>query len=190
MTEYKKEEGKVLRLHPELSKYRKKRLLKLYLKMLISGATILALTVFLYCQTPQIAIAVIGGLFALVGVYKIADPRKNFTKKCGKITKISLVQKRVNNKNGMQFSYTAMMDAVVLVVSIETPGGRRYEIELSDQYQPCIKEGDVLLRIPGVPYFIIPNPQEMVVCPYCGNIMPRENTNCVGCGQENIYVKN
>ena len=187
MNSYKNEVAAFLEEQPGFAKYRKKRLLKLFFKMLFSTLAILALTVFLYFQTTQIAILIIGILLALFAVFKIADPRKNFSKQYGRITEISVVQKRVINKNGMMNSYTAMMDAIVLIVKLEAPSGREYKMELDDSYQNVIKVGDILLRLPGVPYPITRSPHEMVTCPCCGNIMPRETLNCVNCGCENIY---
>lgn len=190
MNSYNSEIANIHNTHPELLQYRKKRLLKLCFKMFFLGLVILALFTFLYFQTQQIAIVIIGVLAALFCIYRIANPRKNFSKKYGKVTDISFVQKRVNNKNGMKYGYTAMTDTLVLVVSFESPDGKLHEMELSDQFKNCIKKDDVLLRIWGIPYPLIKGSNDMVVCPYCGNNILHKTTKCAGCGHDNIYFQN
>ena len=186
---YKKEAEALLRNSPSLAKIRKKRIFKLFFKMSLVEIAILGLTGYLYYSTHQIALAVVGVGLALFALYKIADPRKNFKRRCGRVTEIKFFQTRVVNKNGFMNSYTAMMDAVVLIVSLEAANGRRYKLELENRFQDVIREGDVLIQLPGIPYFINKTPCDLVVCPYCGNMMPKENEDCIGCGRENVYAQ-
>jgi hypothetical protein len=187
---YKREAEALLKSCPSLASFRRRRLFQVFLKMAVVGITFLSLTGYLYFDTRQVAIAVVGGAFTVFALYKIANPRKNFQRRCGTIREITFFQTRVNNKNGPINMYGAMMDAVVLIVSLETPTGRRYKIELENRFQDLIKTGDVLIQLPGVPHFINKSPSDLVICPYCGNIMPRDSEDCVGCGRENIYGRN
>ena len=187
---YKEEAETLLRRAPSLAKNRKKRLFTLFFKMALVGIAILGLTGYLYYSTHQIALAVVGVCLTVFALYKIADPRKHFIRRCGRVAAIQFFQTRVVNKNGFMNTYTAMMDAVVLIVSLEAANGRRYKLELENRFQDVIREGDVLIQLPGIPYFVSKTPCDLVVCPYCGNMMPRENEDCIGCGRENIYGRN
>ena len=184
---YRREAEALLKSCPDLASFRRRRLLQVFLKMAVIGIALLALTGYLYFDTRQVAIAVVGGALTLFVLYKIANPCKNFQRRCGIVREITFFQTRVNNKNGPMHMYGAMMDAVVLIVSLETATGRRYKMELENRFQDLIKTGDVLIQMPGVPHFINKSPGDLVICPYCGNIMPREGGECVGCGRENIY---
>ena len=184
---YRQEACAVLTVYPALAAFRKKQLRKLWLKILLSSLLILGLTGYLYYETNQIALAVMGVALFAFSLYKTANPRRNFSRRCGVVREAAPTAKRVNNKNGFTFGYTAMMDAVVLVVLLEASNGRMHRMELGGQFESTIRKGDILLRLPGVPYPVTKTPGDIVICPYCGTIMPRENADCVGCGEGNIY---
>ena len=184
---YKKEAEELLKRCPNLARIRKKRLFKIFFKTSIVCLAILGLTGYLYFSTHQVALAVVGVALAAYALYKTANPRKNLQRRYGRVEEIRFFQTRVVNKKGFMNSYTAMMDAVVLIVSLKAANGRRYKMELENRFQDVIKEGDVLIQLPGIPYFINKTPGDWVICPYCGNMMPRESEDCIGCGRENIY---
>ena len=187
---YKQEASALLARYPDLRKARQKRLFKLFFKTFLVGVAILGLTGYLYYDTRQVALAVVGVALAVFALYKIADPRRNFKRRCGRVAEIQFFQTRVVNKNGFMNSYTAMMDAVLLVVWLESANGRRYKLELENRFQDVVRVGDVLIEMPGIPYFVNETSGDLIVCPFCGNMMPRKNKDCIGCGRPNIYAQN
>ncbi len=172
-----------LHAHPALQRFRVGRLWRVIIKMIFTAAAIAGITVFLYRQTPHLAILIVGAILDLAAVYRVGMPHRHFPKMVATVEKTEHISKRVKRPDSVR----GMMDAVVLLVTICTSRGKNRKIEVPAHYDGVWQVGDTLLQIPGIPHLLTPDPHSKVVCPYCGSVMPRSNDYCVECRQINIY---
>ena len=95
-------------------------------------------------------------------------------------------QVRLMSNNGVS-SRTAtsthrMYQRALTVYTVQAPDGRRVTFEAEIRYERVYSVGDRVLRLPGMRLPVDLSPERYVLCPFCGNISPKENETCVECG--------
>ncbi len=183
MPTYRQASAEFLTAHPALQRFRMGRLRSVILKMCFSFLAVAAISVFLYWQTPHLAILIVGGGAALVVAYRVGMPHRYFGRMCATVEDLQCVGKRVNRKGNIR----SMTDALVLVATVRTSDGHDQKLEWPPSYEGAVQVGDVLLQIPGIPYILTVTPHDKVICPFCGGLMPRDNDYCVECKEINMY---
>ncbi len=183
MPSYRQAAADLLNAHPDLQRFRKRRLCGVIVKMCLSFIAVAAVTVFLYLQTPHAVILVLGAVIALAVAYRVGMPHRHFICMYATVEKIEYIEKRVSRKGNIR----GMTDAIVLVARVKIANGHIRKLEWPTQYDAAIHPGDAILQIPGIPYLLTLTPHDQVICPFCGGIMPRDNDYCVECKEINIY---
>ena len=180
---------RILRLNRQLSEFQSKRVKLFALKVIISEIFVLALFSYIYAQLvlySQDNTYVVWVLcpFVCLIVPLLFNPYAIFkNKKHGKITKLELDSRLVESKNSMK----AVRETLVLEITFVDERERIYDVELGKQHQNCFFVGDDIIYLNSLPYPINLTEHDNVVCPYCGNVMPAVNRECLGCGKLNIY---
>ena len=185
MSTYRMEAAAFLRAHPEVHRFRARRIAGVIAKMVLTAALCIALTVFLYVQTPHAVIIVIGAFLGVAAVYYVGKPHVHFRQKHLTVTQLEQVSKYMKTKK----SATHMAETTVLNVTCLSSDGVMQTIEVPPHYHLVLQENDTVLFISGIPYLIDPTPHTHVVCPYCGNVMPTPSAYCVDCKKHNPYYK-
>ncbi len=183
MLSYRQASADFLRAHPELQRFRKKRLCWVIVKMCLSFIAVAAIAVFLYLQTPHVVILVLGAVIALAAAYRVGMPHRHFARRYATVEKIEYLEKRVSRKGNIR----GMTDAIVLVADVKHTNGSMKKLEWPTLYDGVLRSGDTLLQIPGIPFLLTPTPHDKVICPFCGGVMPRDNDYCVECKRINMY---
>ncbi len=183
MLTYRQASADFLRAHSDLQRFRTKRLSGVIVKMSLALIAVAALTVFLYLQTPHVAILVLGALVALIAAYRVGMPHRYFGRMCAAVEKMEYVEKLVKRKGNIR----GMTDAMVLMAHVKLANGDIRKLEWPTLYDGVIQPGDTILQIPGIPHLLILTPHETVICPFCGGLMPRDNDYCVECKESNMY---
>ncbi len=183
MPTYRQASAEFLGAHPDLQRYRMKRLRGVILKMCFSFIAVAAVAVFLYVQTPHVAILIVGAVVALAVTYRVGMPHRYLTRLCATVETLKHVEKRVSRKDNIRY----MTDAIVLVVTLRAADGRERKVEWPTLFDGPLQPGDIILQIPGIPYLLTPTPHDKVICPFCGGVMPRDNDYCVACKETNMY---
>lgn len=185
---YREKLAKLLQDNPNLKKYRRKKLIAFYFKLALIELAAVAAT--LYLDAYKIPIApVLGLIIAIGGPFLFLSPHKFFaTRKMGVIKAIEYEQRRVIEGVTGKLTYTDMKARTFLDCTIEDRNGRRSHFEVKQQYQKIYHIGDEVIGLLGVEYPINLTPHSFVLCPICGNMMPRENDDCVECGSKRIQL--
>ena len=74
-----------------------------------------------------------------------------------------------------------MYQRAITVYTVQTPDGRTQTFEAEIRYENVFKNGEKVIRLPGMLYPVDLNPERFVLCPFCGNISPKENAVCIEC---------
>jgi len=75
------------------------------------------------------------------------------------------------------------------VYTVARPDGKNETLLLPVPYERVFKKGDKLIRLSGMKYPVDLTPEELLICPFCGNIFPTENEICIGCGEPALNAK-
>lgn len=185
---YRETLAKLLRCNPSLKKYRRKKLITFYFKLVLIELAAVAAT--LYLDAYKIPIApVLGLIIAVGGPFLFLAPHKFFaTRKMGVIKEIEYEQRRVIEGVTGKLTYTDMKARTFLYCTIEDRNGHRSHFVVKQQYQKIYHIGDEVIGLLGVAYPVNLTPHSFALCPICGNIMPIENDDCVECGSERIKL--
>ncbi|MBR3893949.1 MAG: hypothetical protein IKJ35_02265 [Clostridia bacterium] len=179
----------VLAQNPDLKRFRAKKLAVFFLKLAGLEALAVALTAALLSHKIVAAIP-IGVVLALLLPFLVLKAHKFFVfgVRLGKVVEVKIVQRRADSQRGWLWGYASMTDRQFAVFKLEDEKGHTSYVELEARFHACIYEGDVLLRLAGVPYPINLKRHTKALCPICGNIMPRESTRCVGCDADVVQT--
>ena len=185
---YRETLAKLLRCNPSLKKYRRKKLIAFYFKLVLIELAAVAATLYLYAYELPIA-PVLGLIIAVGGPFLFLAPHKFFaTRKMGVIKEINYVQRRMTEGVTGKMTYTDMKTLNFIECVLENPRGHRSHFEVKQQYQKIYHVGDEVIALLGVAYPVNLTPHSFALCPICGNIMPIENDDCVECGAAQIKV--
>ena len=188
MTSFRMARKTVLEQNDHLKAYQRKKLMSFFIKLFVIEAIIVLFSLYLKNYT-KIAL-VLGGVLAMLLPCWILKPQQFFGK-CGlgRISEVANVSKRVARQNGVVVFYTDMHYRTFVVCRVELPNGRTLEYEYDKCYEPAFFKEDTLLVLPGIKHPINLTKHDWVVCPFCGNVMPCENEECISCGAKAIRVE-
>ena len=185
MTNYSTERKLLFEENPDLRAYQRKKLIVFCFKLLLLEAIVILLSVYLMSYTES-AIA-LGVCFAVALPWWILKPQIVFGRSCiGTIKEVVSVSRRVTRDKGFAVFYTDTHSRTFIVCRVVTPQNRELEFEFSDQYENVYHKGDTVIKLPAVPYPINLTEHDWGLCPFCGNIMPKENDCCVECNANSI----
>jgi len=176
--DYRKIRKELFRISPRFKKRLAKIYLRFFLKVALAEALVGAFTVGVYVITPGGALA-----FPIIGVivFWILFKQSILNKKplVGTVTTIG----RDNRLVASDANIRRMMSKNFSIFTVTRPDGRKEEIALPVPYERVFKKGDKLIRLTGMDYPVDLTPEELLICPFCGNIFPTENKVCIECNE-------
>ena len=180
---YQTEWNKILRKNRAISEIKKKKITFFFIKCALFELLWLAFSLYLYSRIPEIASIVFCIVIALL-IPLIFNPFKTFANdKHGKITSVKCEERIAKSKNSIKGIRTYL----AIVIEYTDEKGNIRSIELPKAYEKCFFNGDLILLRDTFEYPFNLTPHDNIVCPFCGNIMPRINKECVECYNKNIY---
>jgi len=180
---YHTEWHKLLRKNRDLSETKRKKVIFFFIKCALSELIWLAFSLYLHSRVPTVTCIVFCIVMALI-LPLVFNPFKLFANdKHGKITSVKCEARNTGSKNSMR----GIREYLVVVIEYDDEKGRSHDIDLPKMYEKCFFEGDLIILRDAFEYPINLTPHDNVVCPFCGNIMPRVNKECVECYKKNIY---
>ena len=175
--EYKRLRQELFAISPRFQKLQAKIVFKFVLKVIPLELLVAAFAVAAYTMAPEVVIA-----FPLIGFYFfwIIFKKDFLSKKAlyGTVTAIgrdNLMVKSDNIRWMRQQNFT--------IYTVTTPDGKKEELILPIPYERVFKKGDKIIRLSGMEYPVDLTPEELLICPFCGNIFPTENKDCIECGE-------
>ena len=186
---YNNELKKLLRLNPQLAEFQRKRKIAYFIKVALCEVIAIALFAFLYSQFSlysasnlYVAWCIYAALALIIPL--LFNPFRVFkNKKCGQISDINIESRLTRNKNNAR----GVREILVMTVSFVDKNGKHHDLELDTRHEKCLFVGDEIILLNTLPYPINLTKHDNVICPYCGNVMPAVNRECIGCYKFNIY---
>ena len=176
--EYRRIRKELFRISPRFKKRLAKIYFRFFLKVALAEALVGAFMVGVYVITPGGALA-----FPIIGVmvFWILFKKSILNKKplVGTITTIG----RDNRMIASDANIRRMVSQNFSIYTVTLPDGRKEEIALPVPYERVFKKGDKLIRLTGMDYPVDLTPEELLICPFCGNIFPTENKVCIECNE-------
>ena len=173
---------------PRFKKKQTMVFLLFFLKIAIVEILIAASAVGSYFLAPPSIYA-----FIVIGIavfcYLLKKAKLIGTRVFGTVTDIKRITRGISRNGGVVRYSMDMMQKNFSVFTISSPDGKRYEIELDVRYEKVFKKGDKLIRLTGMEYPVDLTPEELLICPFCGNIFPTENKDCIECGEPALNAK-
>ena len=187
MTIFKTERKALLDRNPHLKAYQRKKLLFFCAKFLLFEAAVISLTIYLASYTESAV--VLGAFFAIVLPWWVLKPQRVFGKTgVGEIKEIVRVSKRVTREKGLAVFYTDMHYRTFIICRMINDKGREVEFEFPEQCEPVFHAGDKIIKLSAIKYPIILTDHSWCMCPFCGNVFPKENDHCIQCNAEPINI--
>ena len=180
--EYKRIRTALCRQSPRFKKKQTTVFLLFFLKVAVAELLIAAFAVGAFFFAPASVYA-----FIIVGIavfcYLLKKSNLIGTRILGTVTDIKRIIRGVSRKGGVVRYSMDMMQKTFSVFTISSDDGKTREIELDVQYERVFKKGDKIIRLSGMEYPVDLTPEELLICPFCGNIFPTENKDCIECGE-------
>jgi len=156
---------------------------RFFLKLALFEALIVAFAVGSYFLSPFTVYA-----FIIIGIaafgYLLKKSGLIGTRTFGTITDIKRITRGVDRNGGGVVRYSMdMMQKNFSVFTVTESNGKKCEIELDTAFEKVFKKGDKLIRLTGMDYPVDLTPEELLICPFCGNIFPTENKVCIECNE-------
>ncbi len=181
--EYKRIKSALYKQSPRFKRKQTKVFLLFFLKVVLCELPIAALAVGAYVLSPASALAflIIGIVIFVILLKKAFLEKKALYGTVVKISRDNLIVKSdyINRMTQKNFS----------IYTIDTPDGKKKELILPIPYERVFKKGDMIIRLPGMDYPVDLTPEELLICPFCGNIFPTENKDCIECGEPALNAK-
>ncbi len=186
---YNNELKKLLRLNPQLAEFQRKRKTAYFIKVALGEVVAIALFAFLYSQfslyssSNLYVVWIICAVVALL-IPLVFNPFAVFkNKKCGKVSKVNIESRLARSKNNAR----GVREILIMTMTFVDKNERVHDLELDTRHEKCFFVGDEIILLNALPYPINLTKHDNIVCPYCGNVMPATNRECLGCGKFNIY---
>ena len=156
---------------------------RFFLKLALFEALVVAFAVGSYFLSPFTVYA-----FIIIGIaafgYLLKKSGLIGTRTFGTITDIKRITRGVDRNGGGVVRYSMdMMQKNFSVFTVTESNGKKREIELDTAFEKVFKKGDKLIRLTGMDYPVDLTPEELLICPFCGNIFPTENKVCIECNE-------
>lgn len=182
---YSEQKQMLLNHNPALASMIKRKQWTLVAKLILFEAPILAATVYLTTVTVSaIPIGVI--IAALVAFFTLRAAGVFRPKFYGKIVSFEkesrLFAKDKTSRVG-DFYY-----GNVIIYTVENEMGKCARFEVAEKCARAYTVGDVVIRLPFVEYPIDLIRDDWEICPFCGNVFPKESEYCVECGAPKLDI--
>ena len=175
--EYKQTKMALYRQSPRFKKLQTKILLRFVFKVVLCELPIAALTVGAYVISPAGALT-----FPIIGIiiFWILFEKDFLSKKALYGTVTAIIRDNLTVKSD---NIRWMKQQNFSIYTVTMPNGKKEELILPIPYERVFKKGDKIIRITGMKYPVDLTPEEWLICPFCGNIFPTENKDCIECGE-------
>lgn len=174
----------LLRQNPQLTEFNNRKKRFFWLKTAVTELLIIAFGIYIYSLVNTFSCLLFFVCICLLAPMLYKPFPLFLNKKSGKVTKIFYEDRLVqNHSRGIK----GMHNVTLISLDLTDEKGRVRSLELDKKYERCFFEGDELVCLGALPYPINLTPHDNVACPYCGNIMPAVNKDCMGCNKHNIY---
>lgn len=179
----------LLRKNPQLSEAINKRKRAFFIKTVITELLIIALCVYVYTELSLYSAAntyvvFIVGAFLCLAAPLLFNPIGTFKNEKYGIVKRAEVRSCFVKRPG---TARGMMNSLVYTVTVLDEKEFTTDLDLPKHHEKCFFEGDEVVMLDALAYPINLTEHENVACPFCGNVMPLQNRDCLGCGRHNIY---
>ena len=184
--------AELLNDHPQILKHIKSNRRVLILKIIMVE---IAIAVIAYAlrdrQIAMLCFCILAGIGAPILFLKPFRYFKGGYSGC--IERVEVVIRRVDvtkEKAVRSDGYRAMQDRAFIVCDIITDNGKKKQFSLEKRYEKVFRKGDEIVFVRGLNYPINMTPENYVICPLCGNIMPSVSEQCVACGNRIVRLSN
>lgn len=163
--------------YPDFQKKQRQLFWAFFLKVFLVEALVIIFAIGSYKISLGAACSCIAAGILLFGV--LLKKSKFFRYRfLGEVTAVS----RASHMTALKGYTKAMREQVFTTFTVTTENGNKMEIELPVPYEKVFKKGDRIIRFSGMDFPVDLKPEEFLICPFCGNIFPKENKVCVECG--------
>jgi len=186
--EYKIIKRNLLQKCPRLKAQQRKRIFWFLFKLLLVEALIAFLSwksIHALSAAPYIG----AGIGAVALIFLLWKSKLINTRIYGTVTAIQHEMLGVNRYGGVVRHATDMMLKEFTIFVVTAPNGRKRKIKMELFYEKAFKKGDRIILLSGMKYPVDLTPEELLICPFCGNIFPTENEVCIGCGEPALNAK-
>ena len=176
--EYKRLRKELFRISPHFKKRQAKIYFLFILKLTLAELLVAAFMAGVYVITPGGALA-----FPIIGIivfWKLL--KKSILDKKALVGVITTIG-RDNRLIASDSNIRRMLSKNFSIYTVTLSDGRTEELALPVPYERVFKKGDKLIRLSGMKYPVDLTPEELLICPFCGNIFPTENKDCIECGE-------
>jgi hypothetical protein len=165
--------------NPEIFKYRRRRLIKLFIKILLFD---LIFVVFAIkgCEIDPVKSITFSLLCAIILPTVIFEPHKYLKRSyLGEITGMKHVMRRIFPK-GILYPGALMNSRVVpfIIYSVTDEKGNKHKLEIRQDYEKVYKMGDSVLVILGLDYPVCYTKRKYTVCLKCGGLFVPNGEFC------------
>ena len=136
----------------------------------------------LYSSDNMYVVWVIGAILFLMAPFWF-NPIAVF----GKEEKGKIISVKIAERYNKDLITKAVKKVDIFEVTFEDEKGKIYILDLPRHTEKCFLVGDDIVSLNTFPIPISLTPHDNIACPYCGNVMPAVNKDCLGCGKYNIY---
>ncbi len=187
--EYKRIRRELFAHSPRFKKLQSKIFFRFAIKVILLELLIAAFAVGAFSLAPTSVYAFI--IIGIAVLYYLTKASKLIgTRVLGTVTDINRITRNVTRSGMNQRGGTfRMTQNTFSVFTISSDDGNTQEIELNVQYEKVFKKGDRIIRLSGMKHPVDLTPEELLICPFCGNIFPTENQDCIECGEPALNAR-
>ena len=187
MKNYAKEREALFRQNPCLRSHQRTIFARFFVEILLLETLVAAFALYLWKYTELAPFLWIG--LAAVLPWVVLKPQKLFGKVgIFQITDVKLIPRYITLKKGIVTTFADKGFRNFVVYHTVSAKGHKRKFEYEGRYARAYEKGDMLIILPGIAYPINLTARNWIVCPFCGNVMPKENKECVGCGAKSVHT--
>ena len=164
-----------------IKKYQRKVLLSFFLKLALIEIVIIAMIVL--PKNITVYEILFGTGIAIFVPYFLLKPKKVFGgTKTGTIANIAYITHKPPRADRIAVDFLNAQLVSFIECTVVDENEEKWTFKLEQRYDKIYHAGDEVVYPGFVKYPINLTSHEFVLCPFCGNIMPRPVTHCVECG--------
>lgn len=191
MRSYRDVRQDLLKVEPRFQQIQRRAVLGFLLWTIPLEALIVAFSIGAYALTPAaLYIGIVLGICVLV--WRLKAARLIGNRLYGTIVSQTR-EVRLMSNDGVSSrtggSVHRMYQRALTVYTVQAPDGQNVTFTAEIRYERVFKNGEKVIRLPGMLYPVDLNPERYVLCPFCGNISPKENDLCIECGAPALDTK-
>ena len=181
--EYKRIRRELFAHSPRFKKLQAKIFFRFAIKIILLELLIAAFAVGAFSLAPTSVYA-----FIIIGIavfcYLLKTSKLIGHRMLGTITHITRDNIRVSSEY-----IRRMTDRNFSLFTVTASDGKEATFFLPVPYERVFKKGDKIIRLSGMKYPVDLTTEELLICPFCGNIFPTENQDCIECGEPALNAK-